>query len=70
MFRISSGDAGFDADLIDGARDALRDRLVGRYDADEIRADAPLGGYSSRRRGVAIMGADGSVILERDPWEE
>jgi hypothetical protein len=40
----------------------------GRYHVDEISADPPSG-YTSRRWGLGIKQADGSVVIERDPWE-
>jgi len=69
MFRISRGDSGFDADTIEQAREMLRDGEPGRYHVDEIRADPFPSGHTSRRWGIGIKRADGSVELEPDPWE-
>ena len=69
MYRVTQGEDGFDADSIENAREALRAGEPGRYHIDEIAADPLPSGHTSRRWGVGIKRADGSVVIGPDPWE-
>jgi hypothetical protein len=48
----------------------IRSSEPGRNHVDEISADPLPSGHTSRRWGVAIKRADGSVELETDPWPQ
>jgi hypothetical protein len=43
---------------------------AGRYDVYQIDRDPLPSGHTSRRSGVAIKRQYGSVVVERDPWDE
>jgi hypothetical protein len=71
MFRIS-GDGQkriTDVDAADQLEPAIRASQPGRYHIDEISRDPLPSGHTSRRWGIGIKNADGSVMLEPDPWE-
>jgi hypothetical protein len=70
MFRISRDDRQptIDMDDIDQPEPAIRSSPSGRYHIDEISADPHPSGHTSRRWGVGIRRADGSVTIEPDPW--
>jgi hypothetical protein len=70
MFRVSRGQAGYDADTVEQARDLLRGENPGRHHADEIRAEPSLAGHTSRAWGRLILRPDGRVEDEPHPWEE
>jgi hypothetical protein len=63
MFRISRGESGFDADTLERVQEMLRNGRPGRYHVDEISADPLPSGHKSRRWGVLIKRADGSLEL-------
>jgi hypothetical protein len=42
----------------------------GNYCIDEISRNPVSSGHTSRRWGVGIKQADGSVMLEPDPWAD
>jgi hypothetical protein len=71
MFRISrDGQRPIsDVDTADELEPAIRTSKPGRYHIDEISGDQLPSGHTSRRWGVWIKQADGSVMLEPDPWE-
>jgi hypothetical protein len=71
VFRISRIDSDEISDVaeVDEIKPAVRAMDPGRWYVDEISADLLPSGYTSRRFGVAIKRQDGSVVLERDPWE-
>jgi hypothetical protein len=71
MFRISRNgqDPIDDVDQVEAIEPVIRSSNPGRYHVDEIRADPLLSGHSSRRWGVGIKRADGSVAIDPDPWE-
>jgi hypothetical protein len=62
MFRVSRGESGFDGGTIDDARDLVRGEQLGRYHADETRAELFRSGHTSRAWGSLNRHADG----ERD----
>jgi hypothetical protein len=70
MFRISKETDGpvVDVDTLDEVEPVIGRAEPGRYDIDEIARDPLPAGHSSRRWGVCIKRADGSVVLECDPW--
>jgi hypothetical protein len=71
MFRVSRNNTiGGDADTLDGAREIVRQQEPGPYHIDEITRDPLPSGHTSRRWGVGIKKADGSVMLEPDPWAD
>jgi hypothetical protein len=70
QIRVNRGDTiGGDANTLDGAREILRQHESGRYHIDEISRNPLPSGQTSRRWGVGINKADGSVMLKPDPWE-
>ena len=71
ILRISRTDAdqGADVDSIDDAAKIIESGEPGRYHVDEISADPLPSGHTSRRWGVGIKRADGSVTAEPDPWD-
>jgi hypothetical protein len=71
MFRISKGtDTVIDVALVDEIEPAIRASKAGCYHVDQIERDPLPSGHTSRRWGVAIKRGDGSVVIERDPWED
>jgi hypothetical protein len=71
MFRVSRDETiGGDADTNDSAREIVRQQEPGRYRIDEISRDPLPSGHTSRRWRVGIKKADGSVMLEPDPWTD
>jgi hypothetical protein len=48
---------------------AIRAAKPCRYPVDEISRDHLSSGHTSRRCGVAIKSADGSVAIEPDQWD-
>jgi hypothetical protein len=68
MFRISQtiSDHLTESDRVDPA---IRASRPGRFHVDQIERDPLPSGHTSRRWGVAIERKDGSVAIERDPWE-
>jgi hypothetical protein len=71
MFRISRDgqEPTTDVDTADQLEPAIRASQPGRSHIDEISRDPLPSGHTTRRRGVGIKEADGSVMLEPDPWE-
>jgi hypothetical protein len=66
MFRVTPDQAGFDADTLDQAREALQRKNPGRYDVYEIRAEPFPSDLTSRQWGRLIRHPDGRVVDE--PW--
>jgi hypothetical protein len=70
MFRISKDlNTIIDVAQVDQIEPALRVLKPGRYHVDEISAESLPSGHASRRWGIGIKNADGSVVIERDSWE-
>ncbi len=71
MFRISQNgqERIVDVDSIEQIERAIQSSPPGRYHIDEISADMLPSRHTSRRWGVGIKGADGSVAIESDPSE-
>ena len=57
-------------DSLEGVKRVVEGLSPGRYHVDEISGGPLLTGHTSRRWGVGIKRADGSVDPEPDPWEE
>ncbi len=70
MFRIknSRSDKFVDVDTAEAIEPVIRSNQPGRYHIDEIRADPLPSRRTSRRWGVGIKWADGTVAIEPDPW--
>jgi hypothetical protein len=69
MFRISKGgkDPVVDVTTFQQLVVALRAGKRGRFHIHEITPDPLPKGRTSRRWGVGIKWADGTVVIERDP---
>jgi len=68
VYRISKGtDVGDTIDSIDAIAGFTRAHGPSRYRVDEISRDLLLLGHTSRRWGVVINHADGTVVVEPDP---
>jgi hypothetical protein len=69
MFRISNSrsDENVDVDTVEAIEPVIRSSKPGRYHVDEISADPLPGGRISRRWGVGIKWAGGSVVIQPDP---
>jgi hypothetical protein len=50
------------------SHNVLRSAKAGRYHVDEIGSDLMPSGHTSRRWGVVINHADGTVTMDVDPW--
>jgi hypothetical protein len=71
MFRISKGlDHVVDVDSLEQIEPAIRAGKPGRSHIDQIELDPLPSGHTSRRWGVGIKGADGSVQVQPDPWPD
>jgi hypothetical protein len=57
-----------DGDTLDEFEPATRSAVPGRYHIGEISANPLASGHASRRLGLAIKRADGSVAVKPDPW--
>jgi hypothetical protein len=70
MFRISKDtNTVIDVAQVDAIERVVRASRPGHYDIDQIERDPLPSGRTSRRWGVAIKREDGSVVIERDPWQ-
>jgi hypothetical protein len=67
--RVRVQTIGGDSDTLDGAREIVRQQDLGRDHIDEISRNPLPSGHTSKRWGIGIKKADGSVVLECDPWE-
>jgi hypothetical protein len=70
MFRISKGadDRVVDVDTLDEIETVIGRAEPGRYHIDEITRDPLPAGHTSRCWGICIKRADGSLVLECEPW--
>jgi hypothetical protein len=71
MFRTSQNgqEPIIDVDSVDEIEPAIRSSAPGRYHVDQIERDPLPSGHTSRRRGIGIERADGTVVLDPDPWD-
>ena len=71
MYRISRNgqEPIVDVDQVEAIEPVIRSSEPGRYHVDEISADPLPSGHTSRRWGVGIKRADGTVVIEPDPWD-
>jgi hypothetical protein len=69
MYRINRNeqDPIVDVNTAEEIEPAVRRVAPGRYYIDEISVDPSRGARISRRWGVAIRYANGSIVIERDP---
>lgn len=72
VYRVShpDNDLVVDVDSIVAIEGVVRSAKPGRYHVDEISSDPLPSGHSSRRWGVVINHADGTVTMDPDPWPE
>jgi hypothetical protein len=71
IYRISRpGREPPDVHSVEAVAGVLRDGELGRFHVDEISADLPRSGRTSRRWGTAIKRPDGAVTMEPDPWPD
>jgi hypothetical protein len=70
MFRISRNgqEPIVNIDHVAQIEPEIRALPAGRWHIDELPAEPFRSGHTARRWGVGIKCADGSVVLERDPW--
>jgi hypothetical protein len=71
MFRISKGAAGpiINVNTLDEIEPVIRRAEPGRYHIEELPLKPFPSGHTSRRWGVVIKRADGSIGIEPDPRE-
>jgi hypothetical protein len=71
MYRISPDghEPVIDVDQVEAIEPAIRSSNPGRYPVDEISSDPLPSGHTSRPWGIGINRNDGSVTLDRDPWD-
>jgi hypothetical protein len=67
VYRIGPAASCVDVRSVAATADRLRSDKVGRFNIDILSADPLPGGHTSRRWGVGIKRADGSVVVEPDP---
>jgi hypothetical protein len=65
----SQGELLASADSIGCVKGLVGDLDPGRSTVDEIRGEPAPSGHTSRRWGVILQLADGTIISEPDPWE-
>ena len=72
IFRISrpDDDQVIDVDSLDEVEGSIGSGKPGRYHIDEISHDPLPSGHTSRRSGIGIKRADGTVGIEPDPWPD
>jgi hypothetical protein len=70
MYRISRNgqEPIIDVDQIEAIEPAICSSGPSCYHVDEMSAPPLAGGHTSRRWGDGIKLADGSVVVELDPW--
>jgi hypothetical protein len=70
VYRVSNPDNDLvvDVDCIGAIEKFIRSAKPGRYHVDEISSDPLPSGHTSRRWGVVINHADGTVTMDPDPW--
>jgi hypothetical protein len=70
MFRISKdANTVIDVAQADQIEPIIRSSAPGRYHFAQIEREPLPSGHTSRRWGVGLKMPDGSVVIERDPWE-
>jgi hypothetical protein len=71
VYRVShpDNDLVVDVDSIAAIERVMRSAKPGRYLVDEISSDPLPSGHTSRRWGVVINHADGTVTMDPDPWQ-
>jgi hypothetical protein len=67
VYRIGPAADCVDVRSVEAIEAHLRSAQPGQYNIDIIAADPLPSGHTSRRWGVGIKFADGSVMLEPDP---
>lgn len=69
VYRVShrDNDLVVDVDSVPAIETVIRSAKAGRYHVDEINADLMPSGHTSRRWGVVITHADGTVTMDPDP---
>jgi hypothetical protein len=72
MYRISRNghEPIVDVDQVAAIEPVIRASPAGRYHVDEMSTKPLPSGHCARRWGVGIKRADGSVVIEPDPWEK
>ena len=72
MYRISRNgqEPILHVDQVEAIEPAIQSSPPGRYHVDEISADPLPNRHTSRRWGIGIKRADGTVAIEPDPWPE
>jgi hypothetical protein len=70
VYRVSDrdNDVVVDVDSITEIDGVVRSSKPGRYHVDEISSDPMPSGHTSRRWGLVINHADGTVTIDPDPW--
>ena len=70
MYRINLDEQQqvFVAASISAIGQVLRTAKPGRYRVEEISADPPAEGSTTKRWGTVTKGHDQSVVIEPDPW--
>jgi hypothetical protein len=71
IFSISRPDDAqvVDVDSLGGVEKIIGSGKPGRYHVDEISTDPLPSGHTSQRWGDGIKRADGTVVIEPDPWD-
>jgi hypothetical protein len=57
------------ADTVEQIEPEIRALPPARWHVDELPAKPFPSGHTARRWGVGIKRADGSVVIEPDPWD-
>jgi hypothetical protein len=69
MFRISKdADSFVDVETVEQIEPIIRRAEPGRYHINVITDDPLQFGHTSRRWGVGVKRADGSVVIDPDLW--
>ena len=70
VYRVSDpgNDLVVDVESIADIEGVIRSAKPGRYHVDEISFDPLPSGHTSRRWGIVINHADGTVTTDPDPW--
>jgi len=70
MIRISGKDDFLlDVETVEQIERGICSSPPGRYQVDETSTKPLPSGHTARRCGVGIKRADGSIVMEPDPWE-
>jgi hypothetical protein len=72
MFRISRNgqEPIVNVDAVEQIEPEIRALPQGRWHIDELPVNPFPSGHTSRRWGVGIKRADGSLVIEPDPWAQ